>query len=260
MNDFTLTVREFRFVQKSFWRDRQSVIFNVGLPLLYLFIFASVFGNTTGTLAGQPGVLKGKTIYAASIIVIGVISATFQSLAGTLVEERENGVLKRLRSTPLRTTTFIAGHVASAIVVALLLSALVLILGRVLYGVGLPGATMPAALVAVLVGAVSFSCLGFAFTLLIREAQSAVAMILGVSLTLFFISGNFFTVDHAPQAFRTVANLFPVRHFDEAVLTALNPHTTGMGFQWWDLTVVALWGLAGLLVAIRFFRWNPTGE
>lgn len=260
MSGFTLTVREFRFVQKSFWRDRQSVIFNVGVPLLYLFIFVSVFGNLKGTLPGQPGVLDGKTIYAASIVVIGVISATFQSLAGTLVTERESGVLKRLRSTPLRITVFIAGHVASAIVVAVLLSALVLALGRVLFGVTLPIATMPALVVSVLVGAVSFSCLGFAFTLLIREARSAVAVITGVSLTLFFISGNFFTIDSAPQVFRTVADIFPVRHLNEAVVTALNPNVVGAGFQWWDLTVVALWGLAGLIFAVRFFRWNPTGE
>jgi ABC-2 type transport system permease protein len=137
---------------------------------------------------------------------------------------------------------------------------LLLVLGRVVYGVALPSTTMPAAVLSILVGAVSFSYLGFAFTLLIRDARSAVAMITGVNLTLFFISGSFFPVDKAPRVFRTVADTFPVRHFNEAVLTAFNPNVRGAGFQWWDLIVVALWGLAALVVAMRFFRWNPTGD
>ncbi len=260
MNSVNLAIREFRFDQKSFWRDPQTVFFIVGLPVLYLFIFATIFGSGTNTLAGQPGTMKGTAFYVAGIIVIGVISAAFSNLAFTLVQERESGNLKRLRNTPLRTSVFIAGYVATALLIAILLSALVMILGRTPYGVPIPGATMPAFAVTVLVAAASFSCLAFAFTVAVRQQRAAQAMIMAVTLTLFFISGNFFPVDKAPAALTTIANLFPVRHFNTAMWTVFNPHTTGMGFQWTDIGVIALWGLAGLLIAIRFFRWKPTGE
>jgi ABC-2 type transport system permease protein len=105
MNSVNLAIREFKFDQKSFWRDPQSVFFTVGMPLLYLFIFATIFGSGTTTMAGQAGELKGTEFYVAGIIVIGVISATFMYLASELVLERESGNLKRLRSTPLQTAS-----------------------------------------------------------------------------------------------------------------------------------------------------------
>jgi ABC-2 type transport system permease protein len=260
MNSFGLTIREFTFDQKSFWRDPQTVFFTVGLPLLYLFIFATIFGSQKNIMTGPPGAMKGTEFYVAGIIVIGVISAAFSNLASALVLERESGNLKRLRSTPLRTGVFIAGYVATALLIAILLAALVMALGRIAYGVPIPGATMPAFVVTVLVGAASFSCLAFAFTLAVKQQRAAQSMITAVVLTLFFISGNFFPVSKAPAALTTIANLFPVRHFNTAMWTAFNPHTTGMGFQWTDIGVIALWGLAGLLIAVRFFQWKPTGE
>jgi ABC-2 type transport system permease protein len=204
--------------------------------------------------------MKGTAFYVAGIIVIGVISAAFSNLASALVIERESGNLKRLRSTPLRTGVFIAGYVATALLIAILLAALVMVLGRAAYGVPIPGATMPAFVVTVLVGAAAFSCLAFAFTLVIRQQRAAQAMITAVVLTLFFISGNFFPVNKAPAALTTIAGLFPVRHFNTAMWTVFDPRTTGMGFQWTDIAVIALWGVAGLLIAAKYFRWKPTGD
>lgn len=260
MNSFGLAVREFKFDQKSFWRDPQTVFFTIGLPLLYLFIFATIFGGQKNIMGLQQGAMKGTTFYVAGIIVIGVISAAFSHLASALVLERESGNLKRLRSTPLRTGVFIAGYVATALLMAILLAALVMVLGRVAYGVPIPGATMPAFVVTVLVAAASFSCLAFAFTIAVRQQRAAQAMITAVVLTLFFLSGNFFPVNNAPAALTTTASLFPVRHFNTALWTIFNPHTTGAGFQWTDIGVIALWGMAGLLIAIRYFRWKPTGD
>ena len=88
----------------------------------------------------------------------------------------------------------------------------------------------------------------------------ALAMITAVALTLFFISGNFFPVNKAPAALTTIAGFFPVRHFNTAMWTVFNPHTTGMGFQWTAIGVIALWGVAGLLIVAKYFRWKPTGE
>jgi len=99
--------------------------------------------------------------------------------------------------------------------------------------------------------------MGCGFTVLIRKATAAMPVLFAVTLALFFLSGNFFATDSAPTAMLTVASIFPVRHFYTAMLTAFNPHVTGLGLALGDLAVVGLWGLAGGIAALRTFRWTP---
>ena len=76
-------------------------------------------------------------------------------------------------------------------------------------------------------------------------------------LPLYFISGVFVAVTVLPSWLVNVADVFPVRHLADALLVAYNPHTSGSGFATGDLLVVAAWGVAGLLVAVRRFSWLP---
>jgi ABC-2 type transport system permease protein len=258
VNTLRLVAREFVFDQKSFWRNWTNLIFIVGLPLLYLFIFATVFKGH-GSLPGQPGVLTITMVYVALITVIGVVSATTQYLAVTLVVERETGVLKRLRSTPVRTGVFIAGHVAAAGAIALLMTVVLLTVAYFVYGVPVQSGRLVALIVSLVVAVLAFSALAFPLTVVIRDARSAAAVVLGVTLLLYFLSGNFFVVDDA-TTIKNIGEIFPIRHLNSIMITALNPNVTGMGFRWNDLGVIGIWGLAGLVVGLRFFRWNPSGE
>ena len=260
MTTATVVRREFSCARKVMIRDPQAAFFTIGLPLLYLFIFATVFGSETGHIRGQAGVLKGSMLMVASVIVIGVVSAAFQSLAATLVADREHGVLKRLRSTPLPTPALLAGSVLNAMLTALALTALVIVLGRVVYNVPLPLGHVLAATVTVILGTFTCCALGCLFTIAIRKATAATPMLFAVTLTLFFLSGNFFSTDQAPAALRDIAEVFPVRHFLGAMITAFNPNTGGMGFAWPDLAIIAVWGLAGAALATRTFRWTPVGD
>ena len=107
----------------------------------------------------------------------------------------------------------------------------------------------------VLVGALACCALGFALTIFVRTASAAGAVVSAATLILFFLSGN-----PVPAAFRAVANVFPVRHFYEATLTAFNPNVAGSGFALGHLAIVALWGAAGLAIAAWKFRWTPSAE
>jgi len=260
MSTATVVRREVRCAQKVTLRDPQAAFFTVGLPLLYLFIFATVFGNQTNQLRGPLGAMKGSTMMVASVIVIGVVSAAFQNLATSLVQDREDGVLKRLRSTPVPTGAFLAGPVLNGMTTALLLAVLVTVLGRVAYQVSLPAGHLLAAVVTVLAGALACCALGCLFTVAIRKATAAMPMVTAVTLTLFFLSGNFFNTDQAPAGLRTVAAVFPVRHFYVAMLTAFNPHVSGGAFATRDLAILAIWGVAAAILAMRLFRWTPVGE
>ena len=93
-------------------------------------------------------------------------------------------------------------------------------------------ATRIAALIlAVAVAAIAFACMAFAFTLLVRNESSAMPLGLGAMLILFFISGNFFNVNN--HTMRTIANVFPVKHLNTAIVTVFNPHTAGSGIKGW---------------------------
>jgi ABC-2 type transport system permease protein len=260
MSTATMVTHEVGYVRKVMTRNPQALFFTIGLPLLYLFIFATVFGKYHEHLAGQPGTLKASTAIVASVMVIGVVSAAFQFLATTLVNDREAGILKRLRSAPVPTATFLSGYLINSILTAALLATLVAGLGRAAYGVSLPTAHVLAAVVTVLVGAFASCALAFAITVPIRKATTATALVPAITLTLFFLSGNFFSLDGAPAGLRLVANIFPVRHFYMAMITAFNPHVTGSGFAPRDLGVLALWGAAGLALAAWKFRWTPSGD
>jgi ABC-2 type transport system permease protein len=256
MSDASIALAEFRYDQKSFWRSPMSLFATVSLPLLYLFIFVTNFGNEVMTVTGQPGTMKVSTYLVATIVVIGIVSATFYDLTVALVQERERGILKRLRSTPVPTWAFIAGRVGNAIVVTLILTVLLVALGRLVYGVPIPVTRLPALVLALVAGAFCCCCCAFAFTLAIRKENAAFALAMGAMLTLFFISGNFFKVDSSTM--RRVAEVFPVKHLNNALLTVFNPNTTGSGIELGDMAVIALWTVFALLVAVRFFRWTPT--
>jgi ABC-2 type transport system permease protein len=253
MSGARLALHQFRFDQKVFWRNPASVFFTVMLPLIFLFIFATIFGNDEIEERG----VKTTTYYVPAIIALAVISATLQSLAINLTQDRERGLLKRVRGTPLPTRIFVAGRVGNSLVVSVLMVALVAVIGRLVYDVEIPTDRLPAVLLALAVGAFAFCCLGFALTAAIPSEDAAPAISNAVVLPLYFISGIFIPDSEIPEGVLNFADLFPIRHFFEAFFTAWDPNTTGAGFEWGDLAVVAAWGVAGLLVALFAFRWEP---
>jgi ABC-2 type transport system permease protein len=133
-------------------------------------------------------------------------------------------------------------------------------IGWAAYGAHVPGRTALALAVTVVVGAASFCCLGYALTSLIRNEDAALPATQAVLLPLYFISGVFVSVSILPHWLADVGDVFPVRHLRDALLAAYNPHTPGLGFAGQDLLIVAAWGAAGLLVALRRFSWVPLGR
>jgi ABC-2 type transport system permease protein len=250
-----LVLHQFRYDQKTFWRDPASVFFTVMLPLIFLFIFATIFGNDT---IKELGGIKTTTYYVPAIVTLAVISATFVSPAISITQDRENGILKRVRGTPLPSWVFIAGRIGNAIVISLLMLVVVTLLGRLVYGVKIPDLErLPALLVTLGIGAAAFACMGFALTTIIPSEDAAPAVTNAVSLPLYFISGIFIPESEIPNGVLDVAAVFPFRPFFQAFFAAFDPATTGSGFELGHLAVVVAWGLFGVIVAARYFRWAP---
>ncbi|HEX2706841.1 MAG TPA: ABC transporter permease [Solirubrobacterales bacterium] len=253
MSDRSLLASQFRCDLRIFWRSPQSRYFTVLLPIVFLVIFAAIFKGTT-VVDGQT--VKITTYYVPAIMTLGIISASFVNLTQAIVAQRESGVLKRARATPVPASVVIASRAAVGVVVALVMSALLLVIGRLAYGVRLPGSTMPGLIIAVVIGAAAFCCMGFAVSTRVSAADAAAPVTNLIVLPLYFISGVFVPEDQIPSFLRHVADIFPIRHLAQALQIPF-VHTHGAGIAAGDLLIVAAWGVAALAVAARTFQWSP---
>ncbi len=255
MSGFKLFAHQFRYDQKLFWRNPPTVFFSVALPLIFLFLLGAVFGGaedrdpTYGLLADQ--------YLVPAIMTLGIVSATFVNMAMTITFQREMGVLKRMRGTPLPTWTFVSARTASAVVNAGLIAAAILIAGKLAYGIDITATRLISVAIITVVGAVSFCALGFALTIFIPNQSATPAITNMIVLPLYFISGVFGDAANLPTVLRDIGRVFPIYHLGACLFSAFSPHATGIGLDWKNLGVVVLWGVAGLIFASRRFIWEP---
>jgi ABC-2 type transport system permease protein len=255
-----MTLHQAGYDLRAFARNRQSQFFTLALPILFLVILGSVFGGQGNTTPVPGGKISTSVYYVPGIMALGVIAACFGNLVASVTAQLERGVLKRRRATPVPAAALIAGRVLVAIVIAVVMAAVLLGLGWAAFGAHVPGRTGLALAVTIVVGAASFCCMGYALTSLIRNEDTAQPVTQALLLPLYFISGIFVGVSILPHWLADVGEIFPVRHLANALLIAYNPHTSGLGFAGLDLLIVAAWGAAGLLVALRTFSWQPLGR
>lgn len=240
---------------KVFVRNPAALFFTAILPVIFLTMFVAIFGNEPA--GGDFGDIKISTLQVPAFIALAVVSASFVSLAMGLTNAREDGLLKRVRATPVSPWIVFAGRIGTAIVSAVTVTVILCTIGALAFGVTLPTTTLASLLVTLVVGAFAFCALGIAYSSVIPSEDAAPAMTNAVVLPLYFISGVFVPLSQLPEGLRTVSGFLPVKPFVEALTAAFDPRTTGLGFEFGDLLVLAAWGLAGLVLAVRFFAWTP---
>lgn len=255
MSDARLVAHQLRYDLLSVWRDPQSRFFTIALPLIFLVLLTSLFGN--GTLHVHGRAIKTATYYVPGISTLGILATSFVNLVITITGQRESGVLKRRRSSPVPAWVLIASRTLTSAILASAIVAVIVAIGRIAYGVQLPSSTLPAFVLSVIVGAAAFCCLSFAAASFIRNEDSAQPLIQAIILPLYFISGVLVPKDQLSSTLRDVASVFPVSHLDNALFKAFDPATTGSGIAATDLLILAIWGAAGLLIALRRFKWSP---
>jgi ABC-2 type transport system permease protein len=251
----SLVLHQYRYDQKQFWREPASVFFTVVLPLIFFTLFAAIFGSSTTEVGGQE--IDTSTYYVPAILALALINATFVNLTIWLTTSRERGQLKRVRATPVPAWVVIAGRTLTAVVISFLMVAVVCAFGALLYGVDVPTSTLPGVVVSVLVGTCSLAALGFAVAGVVPSENAAPAVANVIVLPLEFISGIFVPSDQIPGWMDSIAGVFPVKPLFDSLFAAFDPLAGGIGAAWGDLAVVAAWGVAGVLLALRSFRWSP---
>jgi ABC-2 type transport system permease protein len=254
VSDLSLALLQVRFTNKAFWRNPASAFFTFVFPLIFLVIFTALFGNDTVQIAGRE--ISTSTFYVSAIATFSIITATYTNLAINMTFTRDAGVLKRIRGSPLPVWAFMSGRIVHATGVAILLVAIVTAFGAAFYDAEVPTRTLPAFLVTIAVGAASFCALGLALTPAIPNADASPPIVNASILPLLFLSGIFIPIQDPNAWYVTVAKVFPIYHFAEA-MNAAYFSVSGSGFEAGHLLVMGAWGLAGVILAVLFFSWEP---
>ena len=246
----------FRYQNVIFFRNLLSAFFALAFPLMFLLIFGGIFGSQIDPTTGVPVI---QTM-VPSMLVFAVVSSTYINLAIVVPIARDEGILKRVRGTPMPPSAFMVGRIASAVWVALISAAIQLVVAVFLYDFEIIWRTVPAAMVGVVLGIACFSALGLAVASIIPNGDSAPMIANFTALPILFLSGIFLPLDAAPAWVRAIGEVFPIRHMYLALAETTVPPEVSLGFAWTHLGVVALWTAAGVIAAVRFFRWDDNRD
>ena len=244
---------------KSFFRNRQSLVFTLLFPVLLLVIFGSIFGGTV------PGTGTGyKQVFMAGIIAAGIMSVAFSNLAINISMERDDGTIRRLAVSPMPRSAYFAGKVIRVLVTALLETALLVALAVGLFH--LPAPSTPGRWLTLLwvlgLGVAACSLLAVAFTAAIPNSRSAAAIVTPVYLVLQFISGVVFPYNQLPRWMQSLAAFFPLKWMAQGLRSVFLPDTftrvepAGGWEHGHTALVLLLWSVAGLVVIALTFRWR----
>lgn len=251
---------------RAFFRERDAVIFIFTYPVIMLAIFASVFDGQDQGMDGY-GVPFAQ-YFLPGMVATGVMLTSFQSLAISIAVERDDGTLKRLRSTPLPATAYFYGKVGLVLATSVVQTALLLALAAFAFDVPMPwtmpdGAERVATFLWVFVlGCAAGAVCGVAFSSLPRSGKSATAVVTPVVLVLQFISGVFFAFFALPAWMQSVASVFPLKWMAQGMRSVFLPEEaaslepSGSWQHGATAAVLVAWLVVGLVVGARTFRWR----
>lgn len=245
MNVARLALRQVAYENRAFWRSPAAAFFTFAFPLIFLVIFSLLFGR------------EAAQFFTAGIITLSLISATYTNIAISVTIARDEGILKRIRGTPLPPVAYLAGRMLHAVAIGLLLAVIVMAFGALVQGVDVPWAGLPVLVLVLIVGSAAFCALGLAVSALVPNADASPAIVNASVLPLYFISNVFVPSDNAPAWLDAVSKAFPIRHLADAVASVYAAAPAAPPIPWVDLAVVAAWGVGAALFALRFFRWEP---
>jgi ABC-2 type transport system permease protein len=243
-----LFLHQLKGEQLIFWRSREAAIFVFLFPILLFLLLGAVYN---GKINGHPA----PDVLLAGMLGYGCATTAFAGLAIILVIRRESGVLKRVRATPLPPVIYLAAVLTSTLIVFALQAIVLVAIGRAFYHARVP-ANIGSLILALLLGAAAFAALGVAIAGLIRSAEGSSAVVNTIVLPMAFISGSFGPTHRYPGFLRAIASVLPLKYVIELV-NAISLSQREIWSRPGAIGVTAAWGAAGLVVALRVFRWEP---
>jgi ABC-2 type transport system permease protein len=255
MSLLRLLAHQVRYDVLASLRNPRARFFTFCFPIVLLVIFTGVFGHGTTTIDGAH--VKLSRFYVPGILAMSVVAA-YANLVISIAALRESGVLKRRRATPAPPVLLIAGQALSTVVIVAIMATIMLIIGKLVYGVGMAPAALAAIACTTLVGTLAFACIGYAVAGMIGSPDAAQPIVQATTMPLWLLSGVLIPVANISGTLRSVGELFPVEHL-AAGLQLASVHTSfSSAISLSDLLVLAAWGLAAAAFAAWRFSWLPS--
>jgi ABC-2 type transport system permease protein len=243
-----LLAHQLSYELRTFWRNRELAVFVFIFPLLLYALLGSLYSGNVDGVPAADYLLSGLFGYAAA-------TTAFAGLTIILVNRREAGLLKRIRSTPLPGWTYLAAFLLSTLVVFAVQSVALLALGSLGFDASMPENALGFA-GAVVLGCIAFAGIGVGAAALIRSAEGVSAVVNVVVLPMAFLSGSFGPTDDYPAFLQAIADVLPLTYFLD-IVNGVYLDGESLFAEPQALAVVAAWGVAGLVVALRWFSWMP---
>jgi ABC-2 type transport system permease protein len=231
---------------RTLFRNGEQLLLTLIIPVLLLVVFSSESLISVG---------RGSRIgfIAPGILALAVMSTSFTSLAIGTAFERRYGVLKRLGATPLSRGGLIAAKAVTVLAVELGQTVLIVVVSLLLgWHPVVTVVSVISALLVIVAGSAAFSGLALLMAGTLRaEATLAAANL--VYLVLLGVGGVVFPLTKFPPAIRPALRLLPSGALSDGLRAVLR-YGTGLPVR--DVIVLAIWAIAGIGLAARFFRWE----
>ncbi len=240
----TLAWRQYRLERRMFWRNPSAAFFNFMLPLLLLAMFGAIFSSNQDDL----------NVIVPGIAGMSVVSTTFSALAYNMTAMRENGVMKRMRGTPMPSGAYLLAIAGHSVTNTALQMVLIIGSGKLFFGVDWPPQPLEL-LLFVLLGVVCFASLGVALSHVIPNNESAPAYVNAIFLPLIIVSGVFYDAADVPSFLAGIAQALPLTHLIDG-LSAAMVNGAGIEDQISSIGVIVAWTIFGVVFAIRGFSWE----
>ncbi len=250
----SLFLRQIIYESKAYRRNPAAAFFTLVFPLLFLFMLR-IFGNDSVEIDG--GTVSRATKYIPMITAFSVIGSSYTGIAMTLTLNRDIGVLKRYRGTPLPLMIFMLGKIAHNTIISFALAVIIALIALLAFDVTLPPNSIVTFLLTMLLGAATFTSLGIAFTSVIPNSDAAAPMVNASIIPLMFISDVFIPMDSAPMWLNSIAQVFPVRPFSISLQEAYSPFSSGLLNNPENYIILSGWLAIGLIASLKFFSWEP---
>lgn len=238
-------------------RNPRARFFGFFFPIVLLVVFIGVFGNGHTTFDGSRVSLK--VFYVPGILTMSIVTNAYASLVILVSGLREQGVLKRRRATPVPAVILIGGQALSTVVMTAVAGAILLVISRLAYGVGMTAPAILAVACTALVGTFAFACIGYAVSGMIGSQDAAQPIVQMTMLPLWFISGVFIPIENLSRGLKDVADVFPVQHLANSLHLASVNSSFAASISGTDIIVLAVWAAGAAAFAAWRFSWLPAG-
>ncbi|MFC4504542.1 MULTISPECIES: ABC transporter permease [Streptomyces] len=244
---------------KQFFRQRDQVVFTFAFPVVFLFLFASIFRDDV-----EGAGITASQLYVPAMMAAGIMSTSFQSLGISIAIERDEKVLRRLRGTPMPPAAYFLGKIWLVLVTGAVETAVLLLVGTTLYDVDLPSSAahwFDFAWIFVL-GLTACALLGIAISSVPKSGRSATSVVVLPFLVLQFISGVYISIDTIPDWMLNIGALFPLKWMCQGLRGVFLPDSARVLEQAgsWEsgrvALVLAAWCVGGLVLCLLTFRWK----